>query len=121
MLDAETRKFIETARARRQIELLARFVDASPAPKRPDPRANAVRDQAWADLKAAIVAAVGEYEGEGLRVIRHLKTRPEMVITGSVATWRRFLDDKRGLVGDRSVELRRYLPNWARGLPGVPE
>lgn len=122
MLDAATRKLIETARARRQIELSARFVDASPAPKRPDPRANAIRDQAWADLKAAIVAAVGDYEGEGgLRVLRHLKTRPEMVITGSVGTWRRFLDEKRGLVGNRSIEFRLDLPRWTRGLSGFPE
>lgn len=121
MLDAETRKFIETARARRQIELSARFVDVSPAPKRPDPRAEAVRDQAWAELKAAIIAAVGGYGDDGLRVLRHLKTRPEIIITGPVGTWRRFLDEKRALVGDRSVEFRRYLPMWTRGLPGFPE
>lgn len=119
MLDAETRKFIETARARRQIELSARFIDPSP-PRKSDPRANAITAQRWTDLKEAIAAAVGEYGGDGLRVLRHLKTRPEIVITGPVSTWRRFLDEKRELVGQRSVEFRRYLPRWSPGL-GLPE
>jgi hypothetical protein len=119
MLDAETRKFIETARARRQIELSARFIDPSP-PRKSDPRADAIKAQRWTDIKDAIAASVGEYGGDGLRVLRHLKTRPEIVITGPVATWRRFLDEKRELVGERSVEFRRYLPRWSPGL-GLPE
>ena len=121
MLDPETRKMIETARARRQVELSARFVDASPAPKRSDPGAGAVRAQAWADLKARIVAAVGEYEGDGLRVLRHLKTRPEIILTGPGATWRRFLDEKRALVAAPAVEFRHYIKPWSHGLPGFPE
>lgn len=119
MLDAETRRFIETARARRQIELSARFIDAS-LPRKPGPRADVIGAQRWADLKEAIVAAVAGYEADGLRVLRHLKTRPEIVITGPVSTWRRFLDEKRALVGERSVEFRRYLPRWSHGL-GLPE
>ncbi|MDI6624505.1 MAG: hypothetical protein QME55_07230 [Brevundimonas sp.] len=121
MLDAETRKLIETAKARRQIELSARFVDAAPPPGRPDPRAGAVREQAWADLKDQIVAAVGDYEGDGLRVLRHLKTRPEIILTGPVATWRRFLDEKRALVAAPTVEFRHYIKHWSHGLPGFPE
>lgn len=120
MLDAETRKLIETGKARRQIELSARFVDAAPAAK-PDPRAEEKRAQAWADLTAGIVEAVTGYEGEGLRVLRHLKTRPEMVITGPVATWRRFVEDRRDLVGGPSVEFRHYVQPWSHGLPGFPE
>ena len=120
MLDAETRKLIETARARRQIELSVRFLDASPT-RKPDPRAEAKRAQAWADLKAEIVAAVGGYEGDGLRVLRHLKTRPEMIITGTAATWRRFIEERRALVGAASVEFRYYIKPWSHGLPGFPE
>lgn len=120
MLDADTRKLIETAKARRQVELSARFVEAAPAAK-PDPRAQARRDQAWADLTAEIVAALGAYSPEGLRVLRHLKTRPEMVITGPAATWRRFIEDKRALVGRPDVELRHYIKPWSHGLPGFPE
>ena len=121
MLDAETRKLIETGKARRQIELSARFVDASPATAKPDPRAAARREQAWADLKMEIVAAVEDCAGDGLRVLRHLKTRPEMVITGPVATWRRFLEDNHALVGGASVEFRHYIKPWSHGLPGFPE
>jgi len=121
MLDPETRKLIETAKARRQIELSARFVDASPAPTRPDPRAEAVRAQVWNDLKAQIVAAVEDYEGDGLRVLRQLKTRPEMILTGPVATWRRFLEERRGLVGGASVAFQHYIKPWSHGLPGFPE
>lgn len=120
MLDPETRKMIETAKARRQVELSARFVDAALAAK-PDPRAQARRDEAWADLKARIVAAVGEYESEGLRVLKHLKTRPEVILTGPVATWRRFLDEQRDLVGGPVVEFRHYIKPWSHGLPGFPE
>ncbi|MCS6622650.1 hypothetical protein N0B44_06995 [Roseibacterium beibuensis] len=119
MLDAETRKLIETAKARRQVELSARFVDASPVAGKPD--AGARRDQAWADLEAEIVAAVGDHAGDGLRVLRRLKTRPEMVITGPVAAWRRFVEDKRALVGGPSVEFRHYVQPWSHGLPGFPE
>ncbi|MBW8303825.1 MAG: hypothetical protein K0M78_07760 [Brevundimonas sp.] len=121
MLDAETRKLIETGKARRQIELSARLVEAAPVATRPDPRAGAVREQAWADLKAEIVAAVGEYEGDGLRVLRHLKTRPEIILTGPAATWRRFLDGQRELVGAPGVEFRHYIQPWSHGLPGFPE
>lgn len=121
MLDAETRDFIATAKARRQVELSARFVDAGPAAAKPDPRAEARRAQAWADLKAEIVAAVAAYEGDGLRVLRHLKTRPETVITGPVATWRRFIEEQRALVGGASVEFRHYVQPWSHGLPGFPE
>ena len=121
MLDPETRKLIETAKARRQVELSARFVDASPAPNRADPRAGTVREQAWGDLKHQIIAAVGEYEGDGLRVLRHLKTRPEIILTGPVATWRRFLDEKRALVAAPTVEFRHYIKPWSHGLPGFPE
>ncbi len=121
MLDAETRKLIETGKARRQIELTARFVDAAPATAKPDPRAEEGRAQAWADLKAQIVAAVAGYEADGLRVLRHLKTRPEMVITGPVAAWRRFIEDERALVGGTSVEFRHYVQPWSHGLPGFPE
>lgn len=121
MLDPETRKMIEMAKARRQVELSARFVDAAPASARPDPRAGAVREQAWADLKARIVAAVGDYEGDGLRVLRHLKTRPEVILTGPSATWRRFLDEQRDLVGGPGVEFRHYIKPWTHGLPGFPE
>ena len=121
MLNGETRKLIETARGRRQVELSARFVDASPTSKRPDPRGEAVREQIWSDLKAQIVAAVGDYESDGLRVLRHLKTRPEIVITGPVATWRRFLGEKKGLVGAAAVEWRHYVKPWSHGLPGFPE
>ncbi len=120
MLDAETRKLIETAKARRQIELSARFVETSPGAK-PDPRAAERREEAWADLKAGIVAAVGEYSGDGLRVLRHLKTRPEIIITGPVATWRRFIEERRALVGGVSVEFRHYVQPWSHGLPGFPE
>lgn len=120
MLDAETRKLIETAKPRRQIELSARFVDAAPTAK-PDPRAAARREQAWADLKAEIVAAAADYEADGLRVLRHQKTRPEMVLTGPVATWRRFVDEKRALLGGASVEFRHYVTPWSHGLPGFPE
>lgn len=120
MLDADTRKLIETAKARRQVELSARLVGAS-SPSKPDPRSAAKREQAWADLKTEIVAAVADYGGEGLRVLRHLKTRPEMVITGPVATWRRFLEEKRALVGGRAVEFRHYVKPWSQGLPGFPE
>lgn len=119
MLDAETRKLIETAKARRQIELTARFVEA--AAGKPDPRAEEKRAQAWGELKAGIVAAVAGYEADGLRVLRHLKTRPEMVITGPVATWRRFVDEERALVGGASVEFRHYVQPWSHGLPGFPE
>lgn len=120
MLDAGTRKLIETARGRRQIELSARFLDVAPAAKS-DPRAGARSAQAWADLKTEIVAAVAEYEGDGLRVLRHLKTRPETVITGPVATWRRFLEERRALVGGASIEFRYYVKPWSHGLPGSPE
>lgn len=120
MLDAETRKLIETGKARRQIELSARLVEAAPAAK-PDPRAAARREEAWADLKAEIDAAVGEYAGDGLRVLRQLKTRPEMVITGPVGAWRRFVEDKRALVGGPSVGFRHYVQPWSHGLPGFPE
>lgn len=121
MLDKDTRTMIETAKARRQIELSARFVDAGPAAAKPDPRANARREEAWSALEAEIVAAVQEYAGDGLRVLRRLKTRPEMVITGPVATWRRFIEDRRGLVGGASVEFRHYVQPWSHGLPGFPE
>lgn len=121
MLDAETRRLIETGKARRQIELTARFADAAPTVAKPDPRAAARREQAWTDLKSEIVAAVGDYADDGLRVLRHLKTRPEMVITGPVATWRRFIEDKRALVGGASVEFRHYVQPWSHGLPGFPE
>jgi hypothetical protein len=119
MLDAQTRTLIETARPRRQIELSARFI-APPAGK-PDPRAQAAREQAWGDLRTELAAAVDAYGGEGLRVLRQLKTRPEIIITGPVATWRRFLDEKRALVGGPSVEFRHYVKPWNLGLPGVPE
>jgi len=56
-----------------------------------------------------------------LRVLRHLKTRPEMVITGPVATWRRFVEERRALVGGDSVEFRHYVKHWSHGLPGCPE
>lgn len=121
MLDPETRTLIETAKARRQIELSARFVDASPAPTWPDPRAEAVRAQVWGDLKDQIIAAVRNYEGDGLRVLRQMKTRPEMILTGPVATWRRFLEEKRGLVGAPALEFRHYVQPWSHGLPGFPE
>lgn len=120
MLDAETRDLIARSRGRRQIELSVRFVDAGPTAGKPDPRAAEARAQAWADLKAAIIEAIGAYGGE-LRVVRHMKTRPEMVITGRVATWRRFLDEKRGLVAGPSVEFRHYILPWTHGLPGCPE
>lgn len=121
MLDADTRRLIGTAKARRQIELSVRFVDAAPTAGKPDPRAEARRAQAWTDLEAEVVAAVGEYAGEGLRVLRHLKTRPEMIVTGPVAGWRRFLTEKKGLVGGASVEFRHYVKHWSHGLPGFPE
>jgi hypothetical protein len=121
MLDAETRELIDTAKARRQIELTARFVDDSPAAEKPDPRAEERRAQVWADMAAEIAEAVRGYEAEGLKVLRHLKTRPEMVITGPVATWRRFVEEKRVLVGGRSVEFRHYVQPWSHGLPGFPE
>lgn len=120
MLDAETRKLIETGKARRQIELSARFLDGPPAAK-PDSRAESKRAQAWGDQKAVIVAAVAGYEGDGLRVLRHLKTRPEMIITGPVAAWRRFVEAERALVGGASVEFRHYVKPWSHGLPGFPE
>ena len=121
MLDADTRKLIETSKPRRQVELSVRFVAASPAPGRPDPRAEAVQAQVWDDLKQQLVAAVGAYDGDGLRVLRHLKTRPEMILSGPVATWRRFLDEKRALVAAPTVEVRHFIKPWNHGLPGVPE
>ena len=121
MLDPATHDFLAAAKGRRQIELSARFTDALTRPSKPDPRAETVRDQVWAELRAAILAAVGEYEGDGLRVLRHLKTRPEMIITGTVATWRRFIEERRALVGGASVEFRYYIKPWSHGLPGFPE
>ena len=121
MLDPATHDFIAAAKGRRQIELSARFTDALARPSRHDPRADAVRGQVWADLRAAIAAAVGEYEGDGLRVLRHLKTRPEMIMTGPVATWRRFFDEKRTLAGGRSVVFSHHVQPWSHSLPGFPE
>ena len=121
MLDPATHDFLAAAKGRRQVELSARFTDALTRPSKPDPRAEAVRDQVWAELGAAILAAVGEYEGDGLRVLRHLKTRPEMILTGPVATWRRFFDEKRTLAGGRSVVFSHYVRPWSHGLPGFPE
>jgi len=120
MLDADTRKLIETARGRRQVELSARLIEVSPPRRRPD-LAKAEGGRAWDGLKAEIAAAVGAYESDGLRVLRYMKTRPEMVVTGPVATWRRFLEDHRELVGRRSVEFRHYIKPWGHGLPGFPE
>lgn len=120
MLDPETRRLIDTAKARRQVELSARFLDPDPS-SGPDPRRAARREAAWADLEARIVEAAAALEGEGLRVLRRLKTRPEMVLTGPVSAWRRFLDGNRDLVGDQAVEFKHYVRPWSHGLPGFPE
>ena len=120
MLDAETLKLIETARDRRQIELSARLTAVPSEPRRPDV-ARSEDARAWDELKAEIAAAVGAYETGEMRVLRYMKTRPEMGITGPVATWRRFRGGHRELVGRRSVEFRRYIKPWGHGLPGFPE
>jgi len=120
MLDSETRKLVETARGRRQIELSARLSAVSSAPRRPD-LARSESARAWDEMKVEIAAAVRAHEADGLRVLRYMKTRPEMVITGPVATWRRFLEHHRELVSRRSVEFRHYIKPWGHGLPGFPE
>ncbi len=116
MVDPKTLTLLERARGPRQVELSARLVESEiPPPKLPDARAEAV-DEAWADGKAAIIAAVGRYEG--LRVMREEKTRRGLILRGTAVLWRGFLAEERELAKSRLIELREYIKPWHFGLPG---
>lgn len=122
MLDPETLEFIDAARSCRQIELSVRLIKS--ALDHMGDRAcaaEAVRAQAWNDAEAAVIRAVEKYAQDGLRVVRTERTRHGLILTASVATWRRFLEEQRLLVGSREIEFRQYTKPWSYGLPGFPE
>ncbi|MFN4295504.1 MAG: hypothetical protein ACK4FB_01590 [Brevundimonas sp.] len=117
MLDVKTRQLIATAGNRRQIELSALFIGLEPPPLRH--KARGARSQSWTDLRDAITIAIGECDD--LRVLKTMKTRPELVLRGTAASWRRFLVDHDRLVRERSIMFREHRRSWTEGLRGFPE
>jgi hypothetical protein len=119
MLEADTRTFLARARARRQVELSARLVAAGA----PTGDHGAAERQAalWRDVQARVLEAVERHKGAGLRVLRAERTRAGLILTGTAAAWRSFLDAEAALVGDSRLEFRRYDRPWSYGLPGFPE
>lgn len=119
MLDRATQEFVLRACDRRQVEISARLAAAESAPRKPgDPRQTP--DEIWARTREMIAEAIREFEPEGLRVVRMFKRRPELVIIGSAATWRRFLAERRALTGNPSIEFRLYTNHMADSHPFGP-
>ncbi|HRD29794.1 MAG TPA: hypothetical protein PLO65_15960 [Caulobacter sp.] len=111
MIDGKTRDAIAAARGRSEFVLSARMIDAAVEMRagRPDTAA-ALREQAWLDVKAAIVEAVGRH-GD-LRVLRSEKVPPGVILAGPANAWLAFLDAERDLANDRRIELREYVHTW---------
>lgn len=120
MLGDETRERVMKARERTEIQISVRWIEDESGQGRPDPRAATVREQAWEDMKAKVADAVRAFEGDGLRILRPVEKRKQLILIGPAAAWRRFLDDRRVLVGDQSVEFKHYVRPWHDGLPGFP-
>jgi hypothetical protein len=122
MIDPETLEVIATSKAKRQIELSARLISSKvpTADQRLDGRQRA-EAQTWKDIELALSQAAQKYSGDGLRVLRHEKTRHGLVLTGSVSTWRCFLKEQSALVKEPCIEFKHYIKPWSFGLPGFPE
>lgn len=119
MLDKATQEFVQRARDRRQIEISARLATAGFGPRKPGDRRE-TPEEIWARTRETVAEAVREFEPEGLRVLRVFKRRPELVIAGSAATWRRFLAERRALTGNASIEFRLYTNHFADSHPFGP-
>jgi hypothetical protein len=122
MLDSETRKFLDSARGRRQVELFVRLVAESvrPPPGQPDQLA-LVQKQAWDAVNARVLEAVGRFADPGMRVLRQERSRHGLIVTAPADAWRRFVDEEKSLVADPSITFGLYTKPWSSGLPGFPE
>jgi hypothetical protein len=122
MLDPEARDTIQKARDQRQIHILVRFVPGAFEVPAKAPSGSETADDAWARIAAAVLDRVAEYEAHGLRLLKHVPRRPELILTGPAGGWRKFVADKRPLPGGRSAEFRVHHPDWRSGLgiPGIP-